>query len=234
MTFGVFVPSFRPVFDPIGAVAAPPAANWWEAGGAPTPVAVYQPKGAASQAASYVNLVNPGTYDAAPGVAPSWSSGTGWAWNGSTQYLTTGIVPVVDRTWSAIVRFSDASAVDYAVPFGVQTNDGNGNVVFDVLPNPVSQAGGWENSGYLLMTGGVSAGVMAIAGDTGYLDGVAESGSISFQAGINVAEITIGCRNLGASQAMFFNGKIQALAIWDTSTGHATWMPAVSAAVALI
>lgn len=27
MTFGVFVPSFRPVFDPIGAVAAPPAGN---------------------------------------------------------------------------------------------------------------------------------------------------------------------------------------------------------------
>lgn len=68
------------------------AADWWVVPGK-TCVAAYQPIGAASLAASYVNLANPGTYDAAPGVAPTWASATGWTFNGSTQYLTTGITP---------------------------------------------------------------------------------------------------------------------------------------------
>lgn len=76
MTFGVFAPPFRPAFG--GAASPPAAAPWYLAGGAPTPIAVYQPKGAASLAASYVNLANPGTYDAAADVpgygAPTWTT----------------------------------------------------------------------------------------------------------------------------------------------------------------
>ncbi len=43
---------------------------WWLAGGIPAEncIAAYQPKGAASYAASKVNLANPGTYDAYEGT----------------------------------------------------------------------------------------------------------------------------------------------------------------------
>lgn len=54
-------------------------------------MAAYQPVGAASLAASYVNLQNPGTYDAAPGVAPTFDTAEGWVFNGSTQWLDSGI-----------------------------------------------------------------------------------------------------------------------------------------------
>lgn len=81
-------------FAPRSAAAA---ANWWEVSGK-TCVAAYQPKGAASYAASLSNLANPGTYDAAEGVAPDWAAGTGWTFNGSTQYLKTGVVPAPGYT----------------------------------------------------------------------------------------------------------------------------------------
>ena len=53
-------------------------------------VAAYQPKGAASQAASYVNLVTPGTYDLTTADAPGWAAGTGWVFNDTTQNLVIG------------------------------------------------------------------------------------------------------------------------------------------------
>jgi hypothetical protein len=53
------------------------ATPWWYVAGQ-TCVAAYQPIGAPSLAASYVILANPGTYDAAPGVAPTFDAATGW------------------------------------------------------------------------------------------------------------------------------------------------------------
>lgn len=119
---GVFHPVFRPVFDPAGAVAAPPAANWWEAGSAPAPVAVYQPKGAASLAASYVNLVNPGTSDIDPQVAPGWSSEAGWSSDG-TQWLkaVTDFSLAADQSQAVLVRYSGAS--NTALLVGVGSSD---------------------------------------------------------------------------------------------------------------
>ena len=70
-----------------------------------TCIAAYQPKGAADLAASYVNLITPGTYNAAPGTAPTFDAATGWTFNGSTQYLTTGVVPA--SGYSMLVRVAD-------------------------------------------------------------------------------------------------------------------------------
>ena len=49
----------------------------------------YQPKGAASLAASYFNLANPGTYNAAPGTAPSL--GQRLTGGRSTQLILSGV-----------------------------------------------------------------------------------------------------------------------------------------------
>jgi hypothetical protein len=56
---------------------APGGALWYLAGGAPLPIAAYQPKGAVDLAASYINLANPGTYNVAPGSAPTLGD-SGW------------------------------------------------------------------------------------------------------------------------------------------------------------
>lgn len=62
------------------------AAPWWMAAGV-TPIVAYQAKGAASYAASKVNLAQPGTYNATEYVAPSWDAATGWSFNGTDQAL---------------------------------------------------------------------------------------------------------------------------------------------------
>jgi hypothetical protein len=74
-------------------LSASESRKWWLAGGIhPSQVvAAYQPKGAVDLAASYVNLANPGTYDAIPIAAPTLSD-NGWLGSGDAA-LNTGIVP---------------------------------------------------------------------------------------------------------------------------------------------
>jgi hypothetical protein len=81
--------------------------NWWEISTVDPSdiVAVYQPIGADSLAKSYTNLVNPGTNDASPIVAPTWSDTVGWTFSG-TEHLTTGIVGNGNQTY--IVRINNA------------------------------------------------------------------------------------------------------------------------------
>ena len=89
------------------------ASGWWLSGGisAANCKAAYAPKGAASLVASYSNLNAPGTNDAAPGTAPTWDATNGWIFNGTNQYLTTGIVPAAG--YSMIVRFSNLTSDGY-------------------------------------------------------------------------------------------------------------------------
>lgn len=80
MTFGsTFGRVFSPTFQPSSQAAVD--TNWWLAGGiaAANCIAAYQPKGAASYAASLVNLNNPGTRNLTnTGTDPSWDSTNGW------------------------------------------------------------------------------------------------------------------------------------------------------------
>jgi hypothetical protein len=79
MTFGAsFGRVMRPPFGPATASGVVP---WYLSGGIASSdcIAAYQPKGAASLAASYSNLNNPGTNDAAAsGGTPDWATGDGW------------------------------------------------------------------------------------------------------------------------------------------------------------
>lgn len=94
---------------------------WYLAGGitAAQCMAAYQPKGAASLAASYTNLANVGTYTAAPGTAPAFATATGWTFNGATnnRYLETGI-PSNQSPVSCIVRLTPTSFAAYRSMLG--------------------------------------------------------------------------------------------------------------------
>jgi len=107
MTFGsTFGRVFSPTFQS-KSQAAEVASSWWLSGGidAANCVAAYQPKGAASYAASKVNLANPGMYDATEGTAPDWDSTNGWKGNGTSQYLYVGVTPL--SSWTIAIRFSN-------------------------------------------------------------------------------------------------------------------------------
>jgi hypothetical protein len=89
------------------------ANGWWNNNGAIAGcVAAYQPIGAADLAASYVNLFNPGTNNAAPGTAPTWDVTDGWIFGG-TNYLNTGIVPA--DSYSVFVRFTNGGVDKFLI-----------------------------------------------------------------------------------------------------------------------
>ncbi len=197
------------------------AAQWWLSGGvsASNAIAVYQPKGAASLAASYTNLANPGTYTAAPGTAPTFDTATGWTFNGSTQYLSTGIIPPTSA-WTYLCRFSNATGGQL---FGFYS----GAATTTVFPN----TGGFRyyyNRAELKKASGVTSGVIGVAGSTAYLDG-ADDGAIAIPWTGNTTNIVL----LGFGNVTRYNGKIQALAIYDT-TLSAAQVAAISAAMAAL
>jgi hypothetical protein len=177
-------------------------------------IAAYQPKGAADLAASYVNVANPGTYNAAPGVAPTFDTATGWTFNGSTQYLDTGIVPVNNQAWSGFVRFSDRGGIT-VMPFGrveacrfaIQLSSISNGVVY--------QNGSYSSS----VSPAPTSGILGMAGVKGYRNGVDEGITIPAAGGSFSGSILIGQSGYGGYED-WMAGKIQTLAIYDvTLTG---------------
>ena len=188
------------------------ASGWWDDDGAIAGcVAAYAPVGAADLASSYVNLANPGTYNAAPGVAPTWNALTGWTFNGSTQYLTTGVVPASDQSWSMIVRFTTSDTDACVCGSRISTNrfwlycaDGFNQRYY----------GNGFNKSY---AGRVTSGVMAIGGNVAYLNGSPETGTIAAGSGTNTHGIYIGCLNNAGTISSSFSGTIVAFAVYSST-----------------
>ena len=206
--------------------------KWWLAAGV-TPVAAYAPKGAASLAASYINLANPGTLDAAPGVAPTWSAASGWSFNGSTQYLTTGIIPTTNQAYSSIARYQNWTLVSGRALAGLR--NGSGSRQFGL-----AFSGGktqYFNGGVLEpAVSPATSGNLAVAGNLGYRNGVVESGTIGAWSDPGIANTTaifIGARNNMGVADNFTMVEILALAVYS-STLNAAGIAAVVTAMAAL
>lgn len=95
-------------------------APWYMAATA-SPIAAWQGKGAASKAASLVNLVNPGTYNLIEVNTMGFADATGWEGSG-TAYFRTGIVPAV--TYTVALR---VAGIDNAFEGLIGAQDGTGS-----------------------------------------------------------------------------------------------------------
>ena len=204
---------------------------WWLLGGLSNAnaIGIYKPIGAASLAASYINLANPGTNNAAPGTAPTFAAATGWAFNGSA-YLTTGIVPA--SGWTLIVRFSNAPTASDSMLAG-SNNGGATDRRFYLCnrlggDNVTYGAGGFTNASPAL-----AAGVLAIAGQQAYRNGAADGAAIGAWGGTTTYDIWIGGLNLTGTINRVTTGKIQAVAIYNTAL-TAAQVAAISSAMALL
>jgi len=202
--------------------------QWWLAGGIhPSQVvAAYQPKGAVDLAASYVNLANPGTNDAQAGVAPTIGA-DGWVFNGTTQYLDTGVAPNNANSFIA-VRFSRANT-----SVGLQNIAGSaaaGDTRFYM--NPVDNAAYSFGIGTRIIINGsyLVSGVMCIASSKGYINGV-QVASGSFPGNTN--PISIGASYNGTNVVFFYAGLIQAVVIGNATLTSAQ-VAALSAAMAAL
>ena len=220
MAFGKIL---RPVFDP-GLAVAP----WWKVAGK-TCVAAYQPKGAASLAASYVNLANPGTYDAAPGVAPTWAAETGWGFLAPGKYLDTGVVPA--SGWSMFVRFSSSMLFGdvYLCGMGIDAQN-----VFYLTHNFVATGVNYGNGTVLgAIAPPLANGVIGVAGVKAYRNGVAEPGSMSGTI-LTAVSIYIGLFNYnGTTYGSNPSANILALSIYSgtLTDGESATLSAAMAAL---
>lgn len=188
------------------------ATDWWSAGGASGAVVAYQPRGAASLAGSYINLANPGTNNAAPGVAPTWDAVNGWVFNGTTQYLVTGVTPANDQTWSMLIQFTNGPALGPRALAGSVTT---GTTTFRVLIAATTGNVAYSNGGTLVVAPNITAGNLGIAGNRGYRNGVAEGANIVAWGGGAAASIYIGCFNSNGATSSFTNANIQASVVYN-------------------
>lgn len=222
----VFRQAFPATFDRHQPAVA--AAGWWPVAGK-TCVAAYQPVGAASLAASYVNLANPGTNDAAPGTAPTFSAVTGWGWDGATQWLDTGITG--GNSFSVLVRFSDGGQKNAAI-MGETLTVGNATRlnIYPYYPGPRAYFRGGGNYDQATV---YTAGVLAVTPAAAYADGAYLGDVTGNWTGTTTYTITIGGHRINSTVAEFWGGNIQAVAIYsDTLT--AGEIATVSAAMAAL
>lgn len=190
---------------------------WWLAGGIPASacVAAYQPKGASGLTESYTNLANPGLYNCtAPTAAPTWDVVNGWKFNGTTQYLDSGVIPPINQTWSGIVKFTNANLLStFCSIFGAGPLVNTGYMI--AVSNSVRF---YYNGGYKSFSGGKSAAVMAFAGVYCYLDGAKETGTIPYTAAVNTYSVFIGSLNNAGTPYFTYSqaSYIQAVAFFST------------------
>jgi len=206
------------------------AVPWWLSGGisAANCIAAYQPKGAADLAASYVNLANPGTYNAAPGVSPNFDS-AGWVFTG-TQWLTTGINPNgTKKLYSIFIRVSNIG--DTASPqalLGSYDTSLNSLLIFFVANKyQFYSSGGFDSTEVVSSAGGV----IGISGANGYVNGI---NVCTIPDGLNLdlasGVITIASTN---NTRILKSGKVQAVAIYNTPL-TAPQVAALTAAMAAL
>ena len=225
MTFGsVFGRTFSPTFQPSSQAAA--GGDWWDLNGTITScVAAYQPKGAASYAASKVNLTGNTDYDAVQdgaGNEPTWDTGTGWTFaSASAQRLAAG--------WSAamkpvtiIVRTNGVSPT-----IGGYKSDSSTGGQF-VLLSATGDKIRFLKSNIAVI--GVSTGTYTPGEDTVFAVTYASNGAFAFYIGGNAAgsgtndqtfvESTaglIGCYGLGSSRYNYMNGDMHSLALYNAA-----------------
>ena len=174
-----------------------------------TPIAAYQAIGATSYAASKVNLANHGTHDLVEGIQPGWAKASGWASTG-TEYLLMGIAANI-VTYSVIVRFSDAEAVDGKLMFGSNEGGVGKRFGFGVYAAGIR----YRYINYdTTIAPVITSGTLAISNLKGYRNGAVESFTATAAAYTTGNLALLGYWN-GVGLDNGYIGKIQAAAVYD-------------------
>lgn len=195
--------------------------GWWTSGGISSAdvIAAWQPKGAAGLAASYSNLNNPGTNDATVGNAPNFNTSTGWEFvSANSDYLNTNVIPAANMT--VIVR---VSGIVFAT---VQERSAIGHLLSTTVRiglQPTTSLGGGERSryqnagSYENTSNGVSSGVMCVAGQNAYEDGVSVGTTSDAWSGTATTTMLLGARRREDTMAidLYSDLTIAAVAIYS-------------------
>lgn len=173
-----------------------PEVAWYLSGGIPesTDYTVYDPLAASSQANSYINLTNPGTRDANPVVAPSWSANSGWTFNGTTQYIDSQTIFSANST--IIIWFENWAGVYVC---------GSTKVLFRPVLTGTTRL---TTTGNTDINGETTGGILGVrCGLNAFKDGLQFGAMGAFPAGTDYS-VFLGCRNNAGSPANFGSGRI--------------------------
>jgi len=218
--------------------------EWWLAGGisAANCLAAYQPKGAASYAASKVNLANPGTYNLSDGAAyPTWDAVNGWTFvDGNLQYLTVASAIFTAIPCSMVCRFNiNHNSATYQLMSICDTTAAKWFALVCHTTNKV-----WANASNLgnVTTTSWAAGTWGTAGGSfinnslrySYLDGGGKS-PINTDAGTPTGLDTtyIGVLSNSGVLENYLDGRIIACAFYDIALSDAQQLELHNAMAAL-
>jgi hypothetical protein len=218
------------------------AVPWWLSGGIDPANAriVYDPENSADISASYVNLANPGTYNAAPGNAPTLSA-DGWVM-ASGKYLLTGLVPPCNGHWSAIAWYKDWQInTNNQYVFWVYhywSNRRFGMGVPNLSPahrNYANGGGASQNVGGAFVSYAYNTGTIAMIGSQGYHNGAKDgTGVVGNGSGTPTAQLAIGASSHDLyGYGGWMQGTLQGIAFYDTQITQAQLAAVLAARAAL-
>ena len=170
-----------------GAAVAVP---WYLSGGvsASDCVGAYKAKGAASLAASKVNLANPGTYDLSSTADPTFDTTTGWYFIAG-KHLQTGITPT--STYSFVGRLNGVEVSAWRSICGLWSEAGKYNIAWNGSNWYINIGNSEVNS-----TSTATSGVFAIVNRYLYVDAVKKTSQAG--AGANSLTFSMGAPTAGA------------------------------------
>ncbi len=152
-----------------------------------------------------------------------WAGPTGWDFTaGDAKWLDTQLTPANDQSWSVMVQY--AGVVNTGALCGVQSGAARRMML---RPDSGGNAVAYQNGGTRTQAPRLLTGNLAIAGNQGYRNGIADGAAIGVWVGTSDFSIHIGGRsNLGAG-AFFISANIIAVGI---KKGPALTAPEVLAA----
>jgi len=202
------------------------ATPWYLAGGLSSGncVVAYRAKGAASYAASKINLNNPGVNDAFEGAAPAWSAADGWTCSGG-QYLFS-VVP--SGGWSMLVQFSNLAANINPV-VGMYES---GNVRLNIYPYYTDSNVYYRSGGSGQIADPYGAGNAAVTPAFGYKNGAPHVAIGGTWNGTATCRLVIGGANASGS-INCCSCKIQAFALYNITLSDSQ-VAALAAAMAAL
>lgn len=146
-------------------------------------------KGAASQTASYVDLVSGLTMT--PGTVPTWNAATGLTFNGSNQYLNTNFLIASGMT--LMLQFTGLPTTGGETAMLGHYKDGGAR--FQIGKQVNTDAVIYAGSTVQYAAPALPAGNLAIAGNSAYRNGVLESG------------VSVGGSMVGATQTLLLGAR---------------------------
>jgi hypothetical protein len=199
------------------------SSDWWLSGGVDSAdvIAAYQPKGASTLAESYVNLADPGTYDAYPGNAP-YLTADGWMSDRNDYYLETGIYLPEESTIIVSLSNIQENTNNY-----VCSNGTSGQWRMMLFRNGRKQW--WFGSRNFSTDVTSSTGVIAISGPKVYLDGTLIATISSSVSGASPTPL----RLMAWSTSNGINGNMESAAVYSTNLSDAE-VSAISSAMAAL